>query len=104
MRSKIHERDQDCKETQDVQYQDQAFEMRECLASDGVDDDCKGKNSPAQQHGLIRLWRVTFIAHENGALQDSSSKVCGRSGRGLPTDECHPSGDVAQKSSIRRWG
>lgn len=63
MRSKIHKRDQNCEEAKDMQYQDQAFEMRKGLAPDSVNGDCKCKHGPTKQHCLIRLRRVIRIAH-----------------------------------------
>ena len=41
MRSEIYERNQNRKESQDMQYQDDSLDMREGLTSDSVDDDGK---------------------------------------------------------------
>jgi hypothetical protein len=98
---KIYQWNQDRKEPQDVQDQDQTFEMSESFAANSVDCNRKCKHCPAEEHSLIGFRRVICVQHQNSTLQDSPGQI-GRRGSGcLPPNQCDPSRDEAEKVPAR---
>jgi hypothetical protein len=94
---KIDQWNQDRKEPQDVQDQDQTFEMSESFAANRVDYNRKCKYRPAEEHSLVGFRRVICVQHQDGTLQDSPGQIGRRSGRCLPPNQCDPSRNEAEE-------
>lgn len=76
MRSKSNKRDQDGKETENVQDQDQSLKLGQHRTDEGVDEDGKPKDGPEQQCSLPKL-RLEVGIIERRHSQDHVSREQG---------------------------
>lgn len=76
MRSKSNKRDQDGKETENVEDQDQSLKLGQHRTDEGVDEDSEPKDSPEQQCSLPKL-RLEVGVIERRHSQDHVSREQG---------------------------